>query len=246
MKPSFFSLRGLMTTGFLRDLIYLEPLNLFLYAWRFLRELEEEEENKTFKMCFRGFSLVSIVLLPLAFYCIVPTYIVENSRWYYYAFHVQPRMEQHYYFIELALWKTINILGPVTNLISCLILVLVIRHIYKLSKQVDVGKDAVSAKSKVNRFVTVSHIVVTLAFTVTQSILPLTYNIVPSDRMHTAFLFFGGLADIFLSVMLWFILDTDKAVAVVVHGNKVYAVTDVIKASFSSINEYSMEDEEKE
>ncbi len=99
MKPSFFSLRGLMTTGFLRDLIYLEPLNLFLYAWRFLRELEEEEENKTLKMCFRGFSLVSIVVLPLAFYCIVPSYIVENNRWYYYAFHVKPKQEQHYYFI---------------------------------------------------------------------------------------------------------------------------------------------------
>ena len=91
MKPTFFSLRGYMTTGFLRDLIYLEPLNMFLYAWRFLRELEDAEENKALKICYRGFSLVSIFLLPLAFYCIVPTYIVENSRWYYYTFHFYPK-----------------------------------------------------------------------------------------------------------------------------------------------------------
>ncbi len=91
MKPNFFSLRGFMTTGFLGDLIYLEPLNLFLYAWRFLRELEELENNKTVKTCYKAFSLVSIFLLPLAYYCIVPTYIVENNKWFYYSFHVKPK-----------------------------------------------------------------------------------------------------------------------------------------------------------
>ncbi len=55
--------------------------------------------------------------------------------------------------------------------------------------------------------------------------------------MYSAFYFFGGLADIFLSVMLWFILDTQKQATVLVDGNRVYAVADVIDIQQSSINE---------
>ncbi len=46
--------------------------------------------------------------------------------------------------------------------------------------------------------------------------------------MISAFYFFGGLADIFLSIMLWFVLDSQKQAAVLVDGNRVYAVADVI------------------
>ena len=42
--------------------------------------------------------------------------------------------------------------------------------------------------------------------------------------MDSAFIFFGGLADLFLSLMLWFILDSEKATIVLVDGNRVYAV----------------------
>ena len=42
--------------------------------------------------------------------------------------------------------------------------------------------------------------------------------------MFTAFTFFGGLADIFLSLMLWFILDDQKQPAVVIDGDRVYSV----------------------
>ena len=43
LKGDFYSLRNLMIRNFLDNLIYLEPLNLFLYTWRFLRELEQGE-----------------------------------------------------------------------------------------------------------------------------------------------------------------------------------------------------------
>ena len=58
-------------------------------------------------------------------------------------------------------------MGPVTNLISCLILAMVIWLVVKMSRQVQVGMGAVAAKNKVNTLVTASHIGVTLAYTFT-------------------------------------------------------------------------------
>jgi hypothetical protein len=53
MKADISSLRNIMIPEFLFNLIYLEPLNLFLYAWRFLRELEKEEKNLFMKKFYR-------------------------------------------------------------------------------------------------------------------------------------------------------------------------------------------------
>jgi hypothetical protein len=51
---------------------------------------------------------------------------------------------------------------------------------------------------------------VTLAFTITQSLTIHFKNETQDERMNAAFYFFGGLADVFLSVMLWFIFDAEK------------------------------------
>ena len=63
--------------------------------------------------------------------------------------------------------------------------------------------------------------------------------------MQSAFTFFGGLADLFLSVMLWFILDDEKTAAFVVDGERVYEVKNVIKTNDSAIN-IDCEDEEEQ
>ena len=105
-----------------------------------------------------------------------------------------------------------------------MILALVIRHIYQLSKQVQAGSDTVAAKRKMNALVTASHIGVTLAYTVSQFIIAFEKNLTQGARMYSAFTFFAGLADLFLSLMLWFILDTEKAATVFVDGDRVYAV----------------------
>ncbi len=47
-------------------------------------------------------------------------------------------------------------------------------------------------------------------------------------RVNTAILFFSAVLDLFLSVILWFVLDDEKSPAVFVDENKVYAVIDVI------------------
>ena len=112
------------------------------------------------------------MLIPSAFLCIVPAYIIEDARYLYYFNSFESQEEaNHYEDISNSLFEAVEILGPVTNLISCLILALVMRHIHRLSKQVKVGSDTVAAKRKVNTLVTVSHIGVTLAFTVSQLIL---------------------------------------------------------------------------
>ena len=48
----------------------------------------------------------------------------------------------------------------------------------------------------------------------------------------------------FLSLMLWFVLDSAKTVMVVANGERKYAVQNVIKADSSGINFDCVEDEE--
>jgi hypothetical protein len=55
--------------------------------------------------------------------------------------------------------------------------------------------------------------------------------------MLTALYFFGGMADLFLSVMLWLIFDKESTPAVFVDGARVYAVTNIIRQVSSAINE---------
>ena len=46
--------------------------------------------------------------------------------------------------------------------------------------------------------------------------------------------------------MLWFIIDSEKAVAVVMDGDRVYAVMDVIKPRHSGINEECDEEDDQD
>ena len=63
--------------------------------------------------------------------------------------------------------------------------------------------------------------------------------------MSTAFYFFGGLADLFLSLMLWYILDNEKAVDVFVDGERVYSIReDLIKLRHSGLNDDCGEEDE--
>jgi hypothetical protein len=79
-----------------------------------------------------------------------------------------------------------------------------------MSRQVQVGMGAVAAKNKVNTLVTASHIGVTIVYTLTLIIIIFAKGATQDYRMLSALTFFGGLAEIFLSVMLWFILDSHK------------------------------------
>ena len=64
--------------------------------------------------------------------------------------------------------------------------------------------------------------------------------------MNSAFFFFGGMADIFLSLILWFILDSEKTAAFYMDGERVYAVRNVIKTNIPSLNDDCVYEEEQE
>jgi hypothetical protein len=60
--------------------ICLQPLNLFLYTWRLLQTLEKEEKFKFLKVFYRWFAALTILLIPLGFYGIFVTYVIEQGR----------------------------------------------------------------------------------------------------------------------------------------------------------------------
>jgi hypothetical protein len=65
---------------FLLDAIDLEPLSIFLYSWRFLATLENEEENKIVKMIYRWFARATILILPLSFYGVFAAFVIEEEK----------------------------------------------------------------------------------------------------------------------------------------------------------------------
>ena len=167
LKGSEFSPRNFMIDSILDNLIFLEPLNMFLYTWCFLYQLEQEETNNCLRRFYYWFSRVSIVVLPLCLYCIVPAYIVELSNYSYNHTEYHYFEAQKFKKIELKLLRTIDLLALVCNLVSCTILALVMRLLHKRTKSIKLGSDAVNQKNKINKLVTGSHICVTLAFAIT-------------------------------------------------------------------------------
>ena len=113
---------------------YFEPLNLFLYSWRFLRELELETTSPALKKFYKWFSIFSIWIIPACFLLLVPWLNIVNSKFLYYEARLQLKTAAIYQkrFNEVA--TAVDYLGPITNLISCLILGLVVHLVLKLSK----------------------------------------------------------------------------------------------------------------
>ena len=146
MKGDMGSQRDLLITGFLQWMIALAPLNLFLYSWRFLRELEQSVSNKVLKNICRGFEIFTIVVLPPAFYAVVLAWIYSNQEYIYYAAHLEPIKMNHWGGKNQWLSLAIDIFNPLMNVISCSILGLVVLLVFKLSRQVRVGKSAVATK----------------------------------------------------------------------------------------------------
>jgi hypothetical protein len=77
-------------------LVYIGPLNLFFYSWRFLRELRLATSYKALKIACLGFEIISIIVLPLAFYCIVPVWIIANAKSIYYGAHLKINEALHF------------------------------------------------------------------------------------------------------------------------------------------------------
>ena len=73
------------------------------------------------------------------------------------------------------------------------------------------------------------------------------FNDVTQTRVITFYNFVAGVADIFIIIMLWLVLDDECAPAAILfsHGHFSYAVLDVIRAPRESLNKTSVEEEEE-
>jgi len=67
-------------TAFLLNAIFLEPLNLLLYSWRFFAVLEEETDNYKKKLFYRWLALIVIICLPVTFYVLFIGFVIEDGK----------------------------------------------------------------------------------------------------------------------------------------------------------------------
>ena len=146
MKGDMGGQRVLLITGYLEWMQFLAPLNLFLYSWRFMRELEQSVSNRVLKIISRGFEIFSISVFPPAFYAVIFAWIYTNSEYIYYAARLDLKKAHRVGSKNSALSKTMDSFGPIMNVMSCVILGLVVILVFKLSRQVRVGKNAIAAK----------------------------------------------------------------------------------------------------
>lgn len=102
---------------------------------------------------------------------------------YYKMNHMMFHEENPYGGISDALFKTIEILGPTANIISCLILAQVLRLIYRMFQQPEMSRNFATAKNKLNVLVISSHIGVTLAYTISQFVSLFYKNMTQNYRM---------------------------------------------------------------
>ena len=77
LKGDVLGLRHTAIIILLSSAIYLEPLNLFFYTWRFLATLEKEEQSKGWKTFYRWFARITMLLIPATFYAVFAVFVID-------------------------------------------------------------------------------------------------------------------------------------------------------------------------
>ncbi len=85
LKGDNYGFRDSAILTFLYTAISLEPLNLFLYTWRFLEILEKDANSIYLKRFYRIFATATICLLPIGFNAIVIADAIEEGLNKYYS-----------------------------------------------------------------------------------------------------------------------------------------------------------------
>lgn len=93
-------------------------------------------------------------------------------------------------------------------------MILVLRIVLKVSKPSIFGANKIKSQVETNRFVTSVHLVLVLLYTILSI---LYFNVAATDgtnvsnfvdyRVSSVWTFVGGILDMFISCMLWFVLD---------------------------------------
>ena len=152
--------------AFFVKFIYLEPLNLFMYTWYFLRNFEQEETNTCLKKFYKWFAFVSISLLPICYVITLSVFCYEYGLVLNYSQELQVDEVKLHTKIRNNLLKTIDGLGVLTNSISCSILIVTIIKVHKFSKTAGEGIEDGAVKQKLDFVQIFAHIIITVVYTI--------------------------------------------------------------------------------
>ena len=130
----------------------------------------------------------------------------------------------------MKLSHTIGYLTLLCNLSSCIIISLTLRLIYKSIRSVNFGRDTLHEKQRFDSAITMSHIILILAYTF---VCILHFNFpdmglyITYLRTGTAWTFISGACDLFLTCMIWFVLDDEQTPSIMIHGEISYAIINI-------------------
>ena len=211
-------------------MILIDPLSIFFYSWRYLAILEKEETNKYLKLIYR-WSAVATMLLPISLLGVYCAFVYKTSTFLYYTANFEPIQALALQTLCDSLSTALGYISLACNLFSCVVIALVLRLLHKISQKVVLKTQNVDNQISLNKLVTISHITLIFGYSIV-STLCLNGKFLSAEarlRTATAFGVFGGVANVFLAVMLWFIIDDEKRPIIFREGERAYEVIDVIK-----------------
>lgn len=225
-NPNTTDLWRLTTELLLALAIYIDPINSFIYTWRFLLSLEESYTGftKSVSYAFRVTTIWVVPLISIGLYLSLS--LVEAKMVQQIELLVQQSPNADYQ-LYLQLLNNTNLLDSmvsywttIINLTTCLILAITIRYVNKLSEsltRLSLTSSAKEAKSKVelNLRTTVIHILLLVAYTIACILngdvqTRFANRQKDLDRFASAFVFMSGLVDIFLACIMWFAMDEES------------------------------------
>ena len=160
-----YGLKDFVIQQFLLQAIKLEPLNIFLYTWRFLKILEVEEENNILRHAYRWFARFTIVVVPLMFIAVLLAYVYYGAQEAYYTVHFNIIQAQFYGLKAIKFSNAISYLTVICNIMSCVLMVLVLRVLKHISNKMRQTDSNVTRDIEINSLVTFAHVFLVLSYT---------------------------------------------------------------------------------
>jgi hypothetical protein len=99
-------------------------------------------------MAYRSISIASIVILPTTYVGIYVSFVIEYSKAVSYLYEYKTDLATATYDRYLKIDEALGYLSLICNLFSCLVMVLVIRLVNKMTKRIDYGQKMVEKERK--------------------------------------------------------------------------------------------------
>ena len=118
------------------------------------------------QIAYRCVSIASILIIPTTYIGIYISFVLEYSKAVSFLYEHKTDLATATYDKYLKIDATLGYLALVCNLFSCLVMVLVIRLVKKITERVDYGQKMVEKERKFSQTMTVAHIGLVLGYTV--------------------------------------------------------------------------------